>query len=122
MESWELDFEWLRVRHFVKNRIGNAELPSLPAILLIIGIQELGKLKNTRFSKEEKTDLMHIASCRLLSQDGYYKFIGLDADGWPHYEMIQPFTLTGLKEQENYLKTKIIQYFKSNYPTEFENN
>lgn len=119
MESWELDFEWLRIRHFVKDKIGREELPELNVILLMIGIQELGILQMARFTKEEKTDLMHIASCKLLSLDGFYEFKGNDQDGWPHYEMVKPFKLKGVKEQETYLKEKVIQYFKSEFPTEF---
>ncbi len=121
MEAWEMDFEWLRIRHFVKDRIGKEELPELNVILILIGIQELGGLKLARFTKEEKTDLMHIASCRLLSQDGYYQFKGNDQDGWPHYEILKPFKLKGVKEQETYLKEKVIQYFKSQFPLEFTN-
>jgi hypothetical protein len=121
METCELDFEWLRIRHFVKDRIGRDELPSLNVVLLMIGIQELGSLKTAKFTKEEKTDLMHIASCRLLSQDGYYQYKGNDQDGWPHYEMLKPFKLKGVKEQETYLIEKVIQYFKSEFPTEFIN-
>ncbi len=116
MEAWQLDFEWLRIRHFVKDRVGTKELPDLNAILLLIGIQELGRLKEGRFTKEEKTDLMHIASCRLLSQDGYYEFKGFDQDGWPHYEMIRPFQIKGAKEQEDYLKTQVLAYFKHESP------
>lgn len=122
MEKWELDFEWLRIRHFVKDRIGRTELPELNAILMMIGIQELGLLKMERFTKEEKTDLMHIASCKLLSYDGYYEFQGKDQDGWPHYQMLKPFKIKGVAEQEEYLKQKVIQYFKSEFPVEFNKN
>jgi hypothetical protein len=119
MEVWELEFEWLRIRHFVKNKIGREELPDLNVILIMIGIQELGTLKTGRLTKEEKTDLMHVASCRLLSQDGYYEFHGMDQDNWPHFQMVKPFRLKGVKEQEQYLKEKIIQYFKTEFPLEF---
>jgi hypothetical protein len=119
MDKWEMDFEWLRIRHFVKDKIGRSELPELNVIMLMIGIQELGLLKTERFTKEEKTDLMHIASCKLLSYDGYYEFQGKDQDGWPHFEMIKPFKLKGVQEQEVYLMEKVIQYFKSEFPTEF---
>ena len=81
------------------------------AILFLIGVQELGRWK-TNFTKEEKQDLMHIAVCRLLSYDGYYEFTGRDADGWPHFEALKPYRKKGVKEQEDYLKTKVIQYFK----------
>ncbi|MBK7233273.1 MAG: hypothetical protein IPH93_13675 [Saprospiraceae bacterium] len=117
MEAWELEFEYLRIRHFIKDKFGKTELPDLNTILLLIGIQELGKVSTTKFTKEEKTDLLHIATCRLLSQDGYYEFEGLDQDGWPHYLMIKPFTLKGVKEQENYLKELVISYFKTEYST-----
>ena len=115
MEEWELDFEWLRVRHFIKERLNRKELPDLNAILFLIGIQELGRPITEKFTKEEKQDLMHIASCRLLSQDGYYNFEGLDQVGWPHYELIRPFTLKGAKEQEQYLKKMVVNYFQDNY-------
>jgi len=110
MEEWQLDFEWLRIRHLIKDRFNRDTLPDLNAILFLIGIQELGRWKN-EFTKEEKQDLMHIAVCRLLSFDGYYKFVGRDADGWPHWEMIKPFQTKGVKEQEHFLKIKVIQYF-----------
>lgn len=111
MEEWQLEFEWLRVRHLVKDVLKRDSLPDLNAILFLIGVQELGRWKK-EFTKEEKQDLMHIAACRLLSYDGYYTFKGRDADGWPHWEMLKPITLNGVKEQEELLKIKVIQYFR----------
>lgn len=111
MQEWKNDFEWLRVRHLVKKSMNRDQLPDLNGILYLIGIQELGRWPD-QFSKEEKQDLMHIAVCQLLSQDGYYKFKGRDADGWPHYEQLKPIKTKGVKEQENLLKIKVIQYFK----------
>jgi hypothetical protein len=110
MEDWKLDFEWLRIRHLVKDQLGRDTLPDLNALLLLIGIQELGRWKET-FTKEEKQDLMHIAVCRLLSVDGYYVFKGRDADGWPHWEEVIPVTVDGVNNQEQFLKEKVIQYF-----------
>ncbi len=111
MEDWQLDFEWVRIRHLIKDRFGRDSLPDMNAILFLIGIQELGRWK-AEFTKEEKQDLMHIAVCRLLSYDGHYTFVGRDADGWPHWEVARPFIQTGVKEQEALLKGKIIRYFK----------
>lgn len=111
MEEWKLDFEWLRVRHLVKDSMGRDTLPDLNAVLFLIGIQELGRW-DENFTKEEKQDLMHIAVSRLLAYDGYYKFLGRDADGWPHYESVIPFTTKGVEEQEQILKIKVIEYFK----------
>jgi hypothetical protein len=110
MEEWELEFEWLRVRSLVRERFRREVLPDLNAMLFLIGIQELGRWKTT-FSKEEKQDLMHIAVCRLMSYDGYYAFVGRDADGWPHWELISPIPTADLKGQEHLLKERVIRYF-----------
>lgn len=111
MEDWELDYEWLKVRHFVKDALKRSVLPDLNGILFMIGIQELGRWKE-QFSKEEKQDLMHIAVCRLLSNDGYFEFVGRDADGWPHYKELRLVSLKGVEGQERLLKIKAIEYFK----------
>ena len=111
MEQCELDFEWLRVRNKIKERFGRETLPDLNAMLFLIGIQELGRWK-TAFTKEEKQDLMHIAVCRLMSYDGHYQFLGRDADGWPHWELVQPIPVLSLADQEEALKAKVIRYFQ----------
>lgn len=111
MEDWELDYEWLRVRHFLKDSMQRPSLPDLNGVLFLIGIQELGRWKE-EFSKEEKQDLMHIAICELLTADGYFQFEGRDADGWPHYKALKHVGVEGVKGQEKMLKIKIIQYFK----------
>ena len=53
------------------------------AILLLIGLQELG-IFDLKFKKDQKLELMHIAVCTLLEPYGYYEFEGRDVDGWPH--------------------------------------
>lgn len=111
MEEWEIDFHYLEVRHNVKEALKLETLPELKVILFFIGIQEFGRIRD-EFTKEEKRDLMHVAACRLLEEDGYYKFDGRDGEGWPHWEVIKPFKVKGVKEQERILKEKVIQYFK----------
>jgi hypothetical protein len=114
MEEWKLDFEWLRVRHLVKDSMGKKELPDLQSILYLIGIQELGRWDgDNNFSKEEKQDLMHIAVCTLLEDEGYYTFEGRDQDGWPHWKENISFKISGLEDQELFLKTKVIRYFQA---------
>ena len=110
MEDWEVDFKWLRLRHFIKNSFEREELPDLQAILFLIGIQEVNVQKD-EFSKEEKQDLIHIATCHLLSQLGYYEFVGNDTDGWPHFNLVRTIPIEGLKAQERMLKECIISYF-----------
>jgi len=110
MEEWQLEFEWLRVRHWVKDRFGKKELPDLNAVLYVIGIQEVGKAQQ-KFSKEEKQDLMHVAICHLLEEDGYFQFEGLDADGWPHWKTLIPVEAKGVDAQEILLRRKVVEYF-----------
>ena len=114
MEEWQLDFEWLRIRHFVKDSLNKKDLPDLRSILFLIGIQELGRWEvGKNFTKEEKQDLMHIAVCTLLEDEGYYTFEGRDQDGWPHWKENNAFKITGLADQERYLKEKVIRYFRA---------
>ncbi len=110
MEDWQLDFEWLRVQHLVQDAMQRETLPDLNTVLFLIGIQELGRWKK-KFSKEEKQDLMHIAVCRLLGNDGYYEFVGRDEDGWPHWRQVRELPVQGVAEQERLLKINAVQYF-----------
>jgi hypothetical protein len=86
--------------------------PDLNAILFLIGIRELG-VGVREFSKEEKQDLMHIATCKLLALQGYYKLEGLDQDGWPHYSLEKPMPHMTLGEQEKMLKMLVCEYLEN---------
>ena len=81
-------------------------------ILFLIGVQELG-IGHKVFTKEEKQDLMHIATCKVLSFSGFYELEGLDEAGWPHWKLITPVPSLNLKEQDLLLKAHIIHYFKT---------
>ncbi len=118
MEDWELDFEWLRVQHIVKDAMHRDTLPDLNMVLFLIGIQELGRWKKD-FTKEEKQDLMHIAVCRLLIYEGFFEFTGRDQDGWPHYRQTLEMPQQNTTQQERALKVNAVRYFKD---LEAENN
>jgi len=111
MEAWELDFEWLRTRHMVKDRFGTSSIPDLQTILFLIGIQEVGEFR-AEFTKEEKQDLIHVAVCTLLEPIGYFSFTGRDHEGWPHWEETKKFTVKGVDAQERLLKEQIIQFLQ----------
>lgn len=111
MEDWQLDFEWLRVQHLVKDAMRRETLPDLNIVLFLVGIQELGRWKKS-FSKEEKQDLMHIAVCRLLAYEGFFEFVGRDDEGWPHYRQALEMPKVSVIEQERALKINAIRYFK----------
>ncbi len=58
---------------------------------------------------------MHIAICRVLSSSGFYELEGVDNDGWPHWKAIKKLPHFDLLEQEQLLKSHIIEYFESEY-------
>ena len=84
----------------------------MEAILFLIGIQEVGDFQ-TKFSKEQKQDLMHVAVCSLLSPSGYYELERVDEEGWPHYRQIKALPVFNLIEQENFMKDHILFYFEN---------
>lgn len=106
----ELERNWQKLRIKLKDIIGKKPR-DLNAVLLLIGVQELGK-GTLEFSKEQKQDLMHIAICKVLSFSGYYELEGLDEDGWPHWKNIKSLPHFDLLEQEQLLKMHILEYFK----------
>ena len=83
------------------------------AILFLIGIQELGDMRE-KFTKEQKQDLMHVAVCTLFSQSGYYELEKVDEDGWPHFKQLKPLPAMSLPEQENFMKDHVLLYFQTN--------
>lgn len=108
MENFEQ--KWKQVEILLQERFG--KVPDMEGILFLIGINELGAPPATKFSKEQKQELMHIAVCSLLCRDGYYEYLGRDDDGWPHFNELKPVPVTGLREQEQMLKECVISYFE----------
>ena len=82
---------------------------SLKGILYLIGIQELNFGVKT-FERHEKINVLHVATCKLLSKYGYYKFDCIDSEGWPHYIEIKALQNLSEKEQEMLIKKAIIEY------------
>jgi hypothetical protein len=85
--------------------------PDIKVMLFLVGVQELGKGPR-KFSKRQKEELMHIATCRLFSQMGFYELEGLDQDGWPHWKLVDKIPNYNILEQELILKSLIIDYFE----------
>jgi hypothetical protein len=104
----QLDFYWGKLTEQLRGQFGKK--PDIESILFLIGIRELGAAPRV-FTKEEKQDLMHIATCKLLSRQGYYELEYLDQEGWPHWKSIAEIPVLGFLEQEQLLKENIIHYF-----------
>jgi hypothetical protein len=102
--------KWYRIVFDLKKQFGKK--PDMNGLIFLIGVRELGQMRE--FAKHEKMDLMHIATCKLLSYAGYYKFDFTDEDGWPHYQLIQKPSFTDLLSQENLLRKLIVDYYEDN--------
>lgn len=111
MRNQESKQKWENLVAFISKEFGEGDTLDLQAILFLIGIQELGK-GYREFSKEEKTDLLHIAICRLLSNYGYYELEGRDKDGWPHYITNEKLPALKPGEQSILMKEAAILYFE----------
>jgi hypothetical protein len=106
----DIQSRWWALEEKLMARFGKK--PDMEAILFLIGIQEVGDFQ-TKFSKEQKQDLMHVAVCSLLSPSGYYELDRIDEEGWPHYRQIKALPVFNLREQENFMKDHILLYFEN---------
>lgn len=109
--SDDLQSRWWKLEATLTERFGKK--PDVETILFLIGIQELGEVKE-KFTKEQKQDLMHIAVCTVLLPGGYYELEGVDEDGWPHFRQLKAMPEMNPFEQENFLKDHILLYFQNN--------
>ncbi len=106
----QLKQRWDTLVKILSERFADGDMLDLDAIIYLIGVQELGKIK-TKFKKDEKINLMHIAICRLLEPYGYYEFSFFDEDGWPHYTVKEQLPPLKAGEQSVLMKEAIVNYF-----------
>ena len=105
----EIRFEKLR-KHL---EITFGEGFDFKGMLFLIGVNELGH-GHQKYSKQEKTELFHIAVCTLLEPYGHYAFEGRDKDGWPHFKLLKSLPNINQREQDFLLKQAMLEYFISN--------
>jgi hypothetical protein len=106
----DIQSRWWSLEEKLMARFGKK--PDMEAILFLIGIQEVGDFQ-TKFSKEQKQDLMHVAVCTLLSPSGFYELETVDEEGWPHYRQLKPLPVFNFTDQENFMKDHILLYFEN---------
>ncbi len=82
----DLQSRWWKLEEKLIERFGRK--PDMETILFLIGIQEFGDIK-AKFSKEQKQDLMHIATCSLLAQSGYYELDGVDEEELAAFQAVK---------------------------------
>ena len=105
-----LEKDWVSLLYRIKKATGRRP-EDINAVLFLIGVQELGK-GNRAFSREEKMDLIHIATCKVLSLAGYYQLEGLDEEGWPHWKTTKKLPNFDLAAQEKFLRIQVLEYFE----------
>ena len=109
----KLKEQWEHLLHILSAKFADGETLNLDAVIYLIGVQELGQGPK-EFKKDEKLNLMHIAICRLLEPFGYYQFDFFDADGWPHYKILEQLPPLKPGEQTVLMKEAIVLYFSEN--------
>jgi hypothetical protein len=111
MTPAEINIKWEALQQRIAEDFDN-EKPDLKVMLFLIGVQELGQ-GPLKFSKRQKEELMHIATCKLFSLMGFYELEALDQDGWPHWKRTGVIPNYTILEQEMVLKSLMIEYFES---------
>jgi hypothetical protein len=111
MKPAEVNKKWAELQQQISADF-DTDIPDVKVMLFLIGVQELGQGPR-KFTKRQKEELMHIATCRLFSQMGFYELEGLDQDGWPHWKLVDKIPNYTLLEQEMIMKSLIIDYFES---------
>ena len=110
MTAAEINSKWAALQERIAQDF-DSDVPDIKVMLFLIGVQELGKGPQ-KFSKRQKEELMHIATCKLFSQLGFYELEGLDQDGWPHWKLVKTIPNYTLLEQEMVMKSLVINYFE----------
>lgn len=110
MTAAEINKKWKELQTRISQDF-DSDTPDVKVMLFLIGVQELGKGPQ-KFTKRQKEELMHIATCRLMSMMGFYELEGLDQDGWPHWKLVKTIPSYTLLEQEMMMKSLIVTYFE----------
>ena len=111
--DYQFEREWLDTLRRVQERFDMGQ-PDITAIIFLVGLQEL-QLFDQNFKKDQKVEIMHIGICSLLVPMGYYKFMGRDEQGWPHFEKQEDLPLLNPAEQDRLMREAIIRYFSLNH-------
>ncbi len=114
MENWELNFKWLRLQHFIRDKFKMEVLPNIDTVLFLTGIQKLGKIQDD-YSKEDKLSITTLGMCEILKQEGYFEETGIDDEGWPVWKELKPFEPESDIKGQEILKINAIDYFERYY-------
>ena len=106
--DYAFEQQWGRLVQKMEDRFG--EPPDLTTMIFTVGLQECGQGFRT-FKKDEKLEVMHVGVCTLLTPMGFYKEMGTDEEGWPHFERLSEIQAVSKQEQELLMKRALLEYF-----------
>lgn len=109
--DFDIELKFQEVKSKLETKFG--EGMDTQAILFLVGVNELG-IGYKDFTKQEKTDLLHVAICTLLEPYGYYEFEGRDEEQWPHFKLIKKLPNLNDRQQQHLMKEALISYFEEN--------
>jgi hypothetical protein len=109
--DYDIELRFQKLKKHLEKEFG--EGMDVQALLFLIGVNELGQGHKT-YSKQEKTDLLHVAVCTLLEPYGYYSFVGRDDDNWPHFQLEKKLPPLNHQEQQHLIKEAMLDYFIAN--------
>jgi hypothetical protein len=109
--DYDIERRFLGLKKHLEKDFG--EGMDVQAILFLIGVDALGAGYKS-FTKQEKTDLIHVAVCTILEPSGYYTFVKRDEQGWPHFELAKPLPTLNDREQQHLIKEALLDYFIAN--------
>lgn len=81
-------------------------------LLFIIGLQESGQGFKS-YSKQEKMDIITLARCRLLTMSNHLRQTGVDAEGWPTFEVLKDENELLPSERDKLMKESMMDYFET---------
>ena len=106
--DFKLENKWRKTIDKISVNFG--EKLDIQTILFLIGLQELN-LNFEKLTKDQKVEVIHVGLCIVLEPYGYYTKLGIDSEGWPHFENSKKIPNVKEKEQEQIIKEAIIDYF-----------
>ncbi len=109
--DYEIELRFQKLKTHLEKEFG--EGMDVQAILFLIGVDEVG-IGFQKYTKQQKTELIHVAICTILEPSGYYSFEGRDKDNWPHFKFEKPLPPLDHREQQHLIKEALIDYFVSN--------
>ena len=109
-QEGDLELRWQGLSAWLQERFGKE--PDLDGILFLIGVQETGCGYKPELDKRSKERLVVEGTYCAFETLGFYRRIGMEADGHWIWESLEPLpTDLSAREQETVLRLAVISYF-----------